>query len=86
MPAKNATTKKKGKVVFGLVTDKKGKSIVDTGDELIPYGHRARLLGQRSAGVVTVKGYTGLYNQVLVEDYDKNQILVVDGQLTTKGI
>jgi hypothetical protein len=79
-------TNKKTKVIHGLVTDSKGKSVVDTGDELIPYGHKARLLGQGSVGIVTVKGYTGEYNYVLVEDYEKNKFIVVDGVLTMKGV
>ena len=62
------------------------KKYIQTEDgEKIPVGAKARLLGQRSVGIVNVIGYTGQDNYVKVRDYDNNVIVVPDGLITMKG-
>lgn len=57
-----------------------------TGDEKIAVGHKARVLGQRTLGVVTIKGYTGINNYVKVKDDNGKMHTVPDVLLTTKGL
>jgi len=57
-----------------------------TGEEKIAVGHKARILGRRALGVVTVKGYTGINNHVKVKDDNGKMHTIPDVLLTTKGL
>lgn len=63
----------------------KKKYVVTDDGEKIPVGSKARILGQRSIGLVKVIGYTGLSNYVKVRDHDNNVLVVPDGLITMKG-